>query len=131
MGAPFDGQAVASIESWCPDLGEPLSAAPRVHLRTIPGRQQAVLSACGTLSARCGAYLAGGTALALQLGHRQSEDLDWFTPETLAPDELLATVEALGFPLSVGQNDVGTFLATVGGVKFSVFRYRYRLVEPL
>lgn len=31
------------------------------------------------------------------LGHRQSEDLDWFTPETLAPDELLGDVEGLGF----------------------------------
>src|SRR3990170_805468 len=25
-------------------------------------------------------YLAGGTALALQIGHRISTDLDWFTP---------------------------------------------------
>lgn len=102
-----------------------------VHLRTLPAQQQAVLSACSTASARWGAYLAGGTALALQLGHRPSEDLDWFTPETLAPAELLADVEALGLPVSVSQNDVGTFLATVGEVKFSVFRYRYRLVGPL
>jgi predicted nucleotidyltransferase component of viral defense system len=27
-------------------------------------------------------YLAGGTALALQLGHRISKDLDWFSPTT-------------------------------------------------
>jgi len=26
-------------------------------------------------------YLAGGTALALQLGHRVSTDLDWFSTE--------------------------------------------------
>ncbi|MDI9370369.1 MAG: nucleotidyl transferase AbiEii/AbiGii toxin family protein, partial [Synergistota bacterium] len=26
------------------------------------------------------AYLAGGTALALIYGHRQSEDFDWFLP---------------------------------------------------
>jgi hypothetical protein len=108
-----------------------LSAGPRVHLRTLPAQQQALLSACAKVSARWGAYLAGGTALALRLGHRQSEDLDWFTPETLAPDELLAAVERLGFPVSISQNEVGTFLATLGGVKFSVFRYRYPLVEPL
>ena len=29
-----------------------------------------------------GWYLAGGTALALQVGHRQSVDLDFFTPES-------------------------------------------------
>ncbi|MBN1102662.1 MAG: nucleotidyl transferase AbiEii/AbiGii toxin family protein [Deltaproteobacteria bacterium] len=28
-------------------------------------------------------YLGGGTALALQLGHRRSEDLDFFVPEPL------------------------------------------------
>ena len=28
-------------------------------------------------------YLAGGTALALQLGHRKSEDLDFFTNGSL------------------------------------------------
>ena len=30
-----------------------------------------------------GFYLAGGTALALQIGHRISTDLDWFTPSHL------------------------------------------------
>ncbi|WP_169730006.1 nucleotidyl transferase AbiEii/AbiGii toxin family protein [Thermicanus aegyptius] len=28
-------------------------------------------------------YLAGGTALALLLGHRESIDFDWFTPHLL------------------------------------------------
>lgn len=28
-------------------------------------------------------YLAGGTALALQIGHRISKDLDWFSPTVL------------------------------------------------
>ncbi|MEK7208490.1 MAG: nucleotidyl transferase AbiEii/AbiGii toxin family protein [Patescibacteria group bacterium] len=38
---------------------------------------------CATLSlfSRGGWYLAGGTALALQVGHRQSHDLDFFTSE--------------------------------------------------
>ena len=31
-----------------------------------------------------GAYLAGGTALALHLGHRYSEDLDFFTLKAFA-----------------------------------------------
>ena len=35
----------------------------------------------------------------------------------------------LGFPATVKQNDEGTFLATVGDVKFSVFRYRYPMVD--
>ena len=31
-------------------------------------------------------YLAGGTGLALRLGHRRSADLDFFTPETFHED---------------------------------------------
>ena len=35
----------------------------------------------------------------------------------------------MGFPVEVQQNDEGTFLSTVSGVSFTVFRYRYRLLE--
>lgn len=39
-------------------------------------------------------YLAGGTALALQLGHRQSIDFDLFSPDPIAPTQL-AVVERM------------------------------------
>lgn len=64
----------------------------------------------------------------MHLGHRVSEDFDWFTTQTIEPAALLADVRALGFPVTVDQNGQGTFLGRVGGVKFSVFRYRYPLV---
>ncbi len=48
----------------------------------------------GTLPSFPGFYLAGGTALALQLGHRQSIDFDLFT-EQLIPSELLNRVETV------------------------------------
>jgi len=99
------------------------------HWKALPARQQAVFRACAEIARRWGAYLAGGTALALQLGHRQSEDLDWFTPQTVAPDHVLVDVHGLGFPTTVKQNDEGTFLATVGNVKFSLFRYRYPMID--
>ena len=102
----------------------------KLHWETLPARQREVLRACAAPTGRWKAYLAGGTALALHLGHRQSEDLDWFTPETLEPDELLASVTDMGFPVEIGQNQTGTFLAVVGGVKFSVFRYRYKVLDP-
>jgi len=44
-----------------------------------------------------GSYLAGGTALALILGHRQSVDLDWFYPHDFDPEQLarqLSNLEA-------------------------------------
>ena len=44
-------------------------------------------------------YLAGGTALALQIGHRISTDLDWFrTTRTLPAPEREAICAALSMP---------------------------------
>lgn len=40
-------------------------------------------------------YLAGGTALALQVGHRRSVDLDFFSPDKdFAPAEILTHLGA-------------------------------------
>ena len=88
-----------------------------------------VLAASAGVSRKWGAYLAGGSALALQLGHRRSVDLDWFTKQTVHPEELAADVRSLGQPVEVNQNAEGTFLGKVGSVQYSVFRYRYDLVD--
>ena len=42
------------------------------------------------------AYLAGGTALALQSGHRISVDLDFFTTEEFVPKVFSADLAKLG-----------------------------------
>ena len=40
--------------------------------------------------------LAGGTALALQIGHRYSEDLDFFRGESFAPERLAVELSRIG-----------------------------------
>ncbi|MFH1991648.1 MAG: nucleotidyl transferase AbiEii/AbiGii toxin family protein [Pseudomonadota bacterium] len=37
-------------------------------------------------------YLAGGTALALQLGHRKSDDFDFFSNRMFNTDSILARI---------------------------------------
>jgi Nucleotidyl transferase AbiEii toxin, Type IV TA system len=39
-------------------------------------------------------YLAGGTGLSLQLGHRKSDDLDFFTENPFNTDTLLSSIKA-------------------------------------
>jgi len=92
--------------------------------------QQVVLKASAQAAQKWEAYLAGGAGLALQLGHRRSVDFDWFTRQTLAPADVLRDLQSFGLPVRIRQNDEGTFLGQVGGVDYSVFRYRYELVEP-
>jgi hypothetical protein len=100
-----------------------------VHLEALTATQQRILQACAGTTSSWGTYLAGGAAVALQLGHRRSDDFDWFGPRAVPPDDLLRDVRKLGTTIEVDQNNEGTFLGRVDGVKFSVFRYRYPLLE--
>jgi len=105
-------------------MGRPLKAHPEV----LVAEQQVVLARSGPLASRWRAHLAGGAALALQLGHRRSRDLDWFTKETIRPEDLLRDLESTGLSVKIRENKIGTLHADVGGVEYSVFRYPYDLV---
>jgi hypothetical protein len=76
-------------------------------------------------------YLAGGTAVALHLGHRQSYDLDFFTQEWgFATDLLRQELAPLG-ELTVLHQEGKTFIATLNGAQISFFIYPYPLLETL
>lgn len=81
-------------------------------------------------------YLAGGTGLALHLGHRFSVDLDFFSsdPDAVGPNERSLMRIAFDDPtLSIGFDKDMTFVATWRGVGVSFFSLSsYPLVqEPL
>lgn len=73
-------------------------------------------------------YLAGGTALALHLGHRYSVDLDFFTNSVFDEKTLLSELKTLP-----EYKEDGTGWRTVWGkmsnTKFSLFYYQYPLVK--
>lgn len=74
------------------------------------------------------AYLAGGTACALQLGHRVSLDLDFFTNQEFNTDFVLDQLGKLpGFKLD--QTEKWTILGSFPKVKFSYFYYPYPLIK--
>lgn len=83
-----------------------------------------VLTAAGILEPF---YLAGGTALALHLGHRLSHDLDFFTPKPFNPKEIAKKISALG-NFSNAVMETGTLHGTFDGVKLSFLHYPYRLI---
>lgn len=74
-----------------------------------------------------GFYLAGGTGLALQLGHRRSVDLDFFSHEDFDPSALNARLA--GVPsLKVRQVLRGTLHLEVHGILVSFLHYPYPLL---
>jgi len=79
-------------------------------------------------------YLAGGTALALRLGHRRSVDLDFFPIDREVDDpirrEIVTSLSAVAEVL-VLENVFGNLLLTVDGIRTGFFGYGYPLVQPL
>lgn len=78
---------------------------------------------------RQGFHLAGGTGLALQLGHRASEDLDFFTTAEFDPIALARRLEQRpGYSETLVSR--GTLYCRVSGVKLSFLHYAVSLRFP-
>lgn len=73
-------------------------------------------------------YLSGGTALALQLGHRESIDFDFFSKDEVNPEEILKQLKT-AFILKDVSISKGTLNCVVDGVKFQFLYYPYSLLE--
>ncbi len=77
-------------------------------------------------------YLAGGTALALQMGHRKSVDLDFFSQtdevhERTRQRVIHAVAEHGG---QVIENVDGNLVLLMNDVRVGFFSYGYKLLEP-
>jgi len=77
-----------------------------------------------------GTYLAGGTAIALWLGHRQSVDLDWFTPARFNEQAWLQKWEEL-FNFTLTTRDWQTLEGQAEGVKLAIYYYKYPIIGKL
>ncbi len=78
-------------------------------------------------------YLAGGTALALQLGHRKSEDFDFFSQTEFNENEwnIKTEKEFLNFGLKKVTATWQTLGYHIGGhTSLSLMCYPYHLLEP-
>lgn len=75
-------------------------------------------------------YLACDTALALQLGHRKSIDLDWFLQKDFSPIQLKRNLSFFG-RLKVESEDKKTLNCFFNKVKVSFFVYPYKILFPL
>lgn len=75
-------------------------------------------------------FLVGGTALALQLGHRISIDLDLFSQNGFERENMLSTLEnKYGFQLAYEASN--TLKGEIAGVQVDLITHNYPLVKPL
>jgi len=75
-------------------------------------------------------YLAGGTALALQFGHRKSIDLDWFNKNSFDTRELRKELSKIG-KIIIKAEEKDTLDIVLSDVKLTFLGYPYDLLFPL
>ncbi len=70
-------------------------------------------------------YMAGGTALALQIGHRTSQDLDFFNPRKFSSQILIKKFSSVDWKTTIFQE--GTIYGGLLGTKVSFIFYPFFL----
>lgn len=74
-------------------------------------------------------YLAGGTGLALQIGHRMSEDFDFFTESDFDTLQLEKKISK-NFSFSKISEDENTLYGIIEEVKVSFIGFKYKMISP-
>lgn len=98
-----------------------------LYLQILDPKQSDLLKALNFLGKDV--YLAGGTALALQLGHRKSLDFDFYSKTNFDSEILVAKFQNNFKSLIVNRIVKDTLILTVNDVSFSLFYYPYRLIR--
>ncbi|MBN1138817.1 MAG: nucleotidyl transferase AbiEii/AbiGii toxin family protein [Anaerolineae bacterium] len=110
-----------------------MAALETPHWEAVTPGSRNLLAALGEIDLLRPFYLAGGTALALRLGHRLSQDLDLFADiETLDDPLRQGITEALGrrYTVELLQDSVLGLVLTAHGQPASFFSYGYPLLDP-
>ncbi|MDX9729961.1 MAG: nucleotidyl transferase AbiEii/AbiGii toxin family protein [Bacteroidales bacterium] len=73
-------------------------------------------------------YLAGGTAVALHIGHRRSIDFDLFKFSSLNHKKNIDRIAGLRLPYEVTWRETGQMNVTVGDVKVTYLEYPFLIL---
>ncbi|MBI5840943.1 MAG: nucleotidyl transferase AbiEii/AbiGii toxin family protein [Chloroflexi bacterium] len=103
-----------------------------LYWNTISPDMRVVLNGFGKSELGSHFYLAGGTALALQIGHRTSVDLDFFSPDLDIPTARETLQDSLHeFSPELADSSWGNLVFVARNVRVGFYGYGYPLVEPL
>ena len=99
--------------------------------RVIEPETQLILGQLAKIVTPLDFFLVGGTALAIQQGHRLSVDLDFFRIEAFDSNELAEMVLSDIPANQVISSSENSLHLVIRGVKVDVLRYSYPLLESL
>ena len=100
-----------------------------MHLEVLSSQQLALMPKLSTFGKQF--YLVGGTAIALQIGHRYSIDFDLFTPKSFNQASITKKLlEKEIFHTLLFKNSEGIHLLS-DGVKITFFEYPFPIEHKL
>jgi len=73
-------------------------------------------------------YLAGGTCLALHIGHRQSIDFDFFIQDDFDTSSIINRLTKIG-NYQRDNEEKNTINGSLNGIRISFFGYRYNIID--
>ena len=76
-------------------------------------------------------YMVGGTAIALQIGHRRSIDFDLFKNKPIRPKAIISKISDSGLTYAVTRRVTEQLNVTIYDVKFTFYEYPFRIETPL
>lgn len=76
-------------------------------------------------------YLVGGTAIGLQIGHRQSIDFDLFRLKSFQKTKIVARLKEFGFSYTLLYSSQDSFHIVVNDVKITFFQYPFKVPTKL
>lgn len=100
------------------------------HSEVVPERSWKVLDDFFEAKSLISFYLAGGTGLALMLGHRRSHDFDFFSKKLFDESMLIQELHRSLRSFSVESKAPHTLHIDVDGVKVTFLGYNYPLLFP-
>lgn len=103
----------------------------KIHWETISPTMREIMKVFDKNQIAEHFYLAGGSALALQIGHRRSVDLDFFSPDLDIPSvaEPLRTALEKYSPI-LADSAWGHLVFVAKQVRIGFYGYGYPLIEP-
>ncbi len=102
-----------------------------MHYEALTKKGESVFDILKRLELLSSFSLAGGTGLALQIGHRVSVDFDFFSQKKLDDDLLKRLEKELpNESIKVIRNDLGELTVLINGVKVTFLHYPFPTITP-
>jgi len=102
----------------------------KYHIEILPDQQRHLFDILAETNWISCFYMAGGTALGLHIGHRQSIDFDFFSKEKFKINTIIQNLKKLG-SFEIFDKSDNTINGALNNIKISFFIYEYPLLKEL